>query len=115
MLALDSWPGERIDGNPCCFLPDACLPKNSRLPRFDLKGYGIPSSGLPVCLRGFSLNGWRLVCEEKGIRLVRGLCETPARKDGAMDYLALHVQRIRKVIEAWEPWEKLIREPHDKA
>lgn len=104
------WNGERIDGNPCCMWPVYIqgIMKAQGLSAYatDLKGYGIPSHGLPFVLQGFGKNGWRVVDVHGGngpLELIEGR-NGSSNLDGCKAYLKLHESEIRKASKQWEAY-----------
>lgn len=112
MIDLSTWPGDFIDGNPCCYYP-AWIQRSMQeqgLGHYyqDLKGYGIPSQGLPRCLQSIGKHGWIVSMDAEGVGLLVGnrweqTCEQETRA-----YLGRNAQEICEALEAWKPWIELL-------
>lgn len=95
-LPMD-WTPDTWEGRPCCYLPHT--PERLRgvlLP--DLQGMGIPANGLPLCLRGFSRNGWTLELAD-GRPALKKAHPHARNEDGAQGYLRVHAASVAR---AWE-------------
>ena len=111
MIDLTTWPGDHIDGNPCCMWPVYIqgIMKAQGLSAYatDLKGYGIPSHGLPIVLQCFGKNGWRIREDPDSLVLVVGNRFEQRNEQGCRAYLAKHAARICEALEAWKQWQVL--------
>ncbi len=96
-----AWPESGPDG-PFCRLPPR-LPESVARSLEDLRGMGVPAENLPLALRCFSLNGWRLNFGGGSLRMEEAV--PGARRRSALECV-MH-QRGEDVLAVLRAWELL--------
>lgn len=105
------WPGVHMGGNPCCeWLPTIERECLGGAKFNDWRGYGIPSTGVPLSLQGVASCGWRVfVAQDGALQLRAGVGRTGGQlRDVCERWLAENTDTIKREIAQWAAYERAL-------
>lgn len=105
---LVDWTPDRYEGRPCCYLPHVPERLREVLPS-DLRGMAVHAEGLPLCLRPFSIGGWRLELDGDDVRMVK--MHAQARMEqGCRDFLRANYELVLAALRQCEDTKEVVHE-----